>query len=131
MSVFAIYDSNEYGDIVPTGGVFVSSDILNMVFQEDVEIQLQNMNLEKMLYEEALSAWIGYRKDLIDLEKKEWQDMIEQYGEYQLADDFDIPYKMEKKLRKDCSKRGQNSTKRHYEHEKRKKNKIRIVENNA
>jgi hypothetical protein len=130
MSVFAIHEKNEFGDEVPTGGVFVSNDILSCIFEEDVIEVLDNLQLDKVLYEEALSTWRLYRRALIEKEIKEFWEMID----YEVIEEGDeIFFKTKTKSGKKVLKRGQNSQKKHrqYEIEKIGKKRRRVVENSA
>lgn len=131
MSVFAIYEMNEFGDNVPTGGVFVPNYILSMVFEEDVKTELDQLNLDKMLYEEAHSAWRNHRLALIQQEMEEFYDMIDFVVEEKGDDIFFKQSFRTNDIKK--PKRGQNSLKKHRNFEVIKmRNKMnRVVENIA
>lgn len=131
MSVFAIYKMNEFGDNVPTGEVFVPNYILSMVFEEDVKTELDQLNLDKMLYEEAHSAWRNHRLALIQQEMKEFYDMIDFVVEEKGDDIFFKQSFRSNDIKK--PKRGQNSLKKHRNFEVIKmRNKMnRVVENIA
>ena len=130
MSIFAIYKINEFGDNVPTGGVSIPNYILSLVFEKDVKTELDKLNLDKILYKEAYSAWINHRRGLIQQEIQEFYDMIDFVVEEKGDDIFLKQSFRTNDIKK--PKRGQNSLKKHRRFETikmRNKKMNRVVEN--
>lgn len=127
MSVHAIYGQNEFGDVVPSGGVWVSPSILSLVHPADVKEALRNLDLSDALYEEALSRWSDHRLQLkIDEELEHAADMTVLLDDY---DSDDMPVYRPPKTRESRVKRGEKRQARHREFEKIKKRRVYIVEN--
>jgi hypothetical protein len=115
MSVFPTYEEVN-GDLIPTGGVFVPSEILSMIFQSDVEDALKIQDLETWIYQEALSVWTHFRQSLLLEEEIQWRTDGLDWDETQvmLLDDMTVKRPLKRK-------RGQDRMKRHLMFEKQKR----------
>jgi hypothetical protein len=123
MTLFPIYDENNFGDLVVTGGVWIPREIKTMLFQEDVEQALDRMDLSTDLYKEAMSGWICYRQGLLIKEIKEDSDNMPDHHHRD-----GVRFKKGQR-RATVLKRGWNRMLRHRQFEQRKKRRVYIVEN--
>jgi hypothetical protein len=123
----------ERGNLLPSGGIYMSPYILSMPFQEDVEDQL--FGLPKPLYEEALSRWLNHHPQRIAQHRMLFDPCEDLDTDVRDFEDDEIDFQYDAKhhksgiRRKDKPKRGQKRLDRHKKFDKIKKNRIYVVEN--